>query len=81
MTRYWNSQLRSTTTSPDGKIELDFSVSDSGRPQYHVRYPGATTILPFTRILGGPIDYTPGIFDLTFDQYRGEERVHSTLAN
>ena len=43
--------------------------------------PEHTTILPFTRVLSGPIDYTPGIFDLTFDEYREEEQVHSTLAN
>lgn len=26
------------------------------------------TILPFTRLLGGPMDYTPGIFDLTYER-------------
>ncbi|MBO4645685.1 MAG: glycoside hydrolase family 97 protein [Bacteroidales bacterium] len=26
-------------------------------------YPGHTTILPFTRLQGGPMDYTPGIFE------------------
>ena len=25
--------------------------------------PDHTTILPFTRLMGGPMDYTPGIFD------------------
>ena len=42
--------------------------------------PEHTTILPFTRGLAGPIDYTPGIFDLTFDKYKKTERVHTTLA-
>ncbi len=42
--------------------------------------PEHTTIIPFTRMLSGPIDYTPGIFDITFDKYRKKERVHTTLA-
>ena len=25
--------------------------------------PDHTTILPFTRLMGGPMDYTPGIFE------------------
>jgi len=43
-----------------------------------------TTILPFTRLQGGPMDYTPGIFDtkLTFLDAIGRKDhsfVHSTL--
>ena len=39
------------------------------------------TILPFTRMLAGPMDYTPGIFDLEFKQAgRPDNRVHGTLA-
>ena len=38
------------------------------------------TILPFTRLLSGPMDYTPGILDLTFDQYRPGNQVNHTLA-
>jgi len=39
------------------------------------------TILPFTRMLAGPMDYTPGIFDLEFKQAgRPNNRVHGTLA-
>ena len=45
-----------------------------GNPPDHV------TILPFTRLLSGPMDYTPGIFDLTFDQYRPNNQVNHTLA-
>ncbi len=38
------------------------------------------TILPFTRMLSGPMDYTPGIFDLEFKQAgRPNNRVHGTL--
>jgi len=42
--------------------------------------PEHTTIVPFTRMLSGPIDYTPGIFDLTFNQYKPNNRVSTTLA-
>ena len=43
--------------------------------------PEHTTILPFTRQLAGPIDYTPGIFDLLFDKYKKPQRVNSTLVH
>lgn len=46
----------------------------TGNPPNHV------LILPFTRMLSGPFDYTPGIFDLHFDSYRPDNRVHHTLA-
>jgi alpha-glucosidase len=43
--------------------------------------PAHTTILPFTRMLSGPMDFTPGIFDLTFGKDPGENpRVQTTLA-
>ena len=45
-----------------------------GNPPDHV------TILPFTRLLSGPMDYTPGIFDLSFNQYRPGNQVNHTLA-
>ena len=48
-----------------------------GRP---TNPPEHRTILPFTRLLAGPMDYTPGIFDLTFGKTKLEERVQSTLA-
>jgi alpha-glucosidase len=38
------------------------------------------TILPFTRLLAGPMDFTPGIFDITFGKTDVNERVQSTLA-
>jgi len=38
--------------------------------------PEHTTILPFTRMLAGPMDYTPGIFDLRYGE--GEENGMST---
>ena len=43
--------------------------------------PEHTTILPFTRLMGGPMDYTPGIFQTKLDHYRkGDPRyVKTTL--
>jgi alpha-glucosidase len=48
-----------------------------GRP---TNPPEHLTILPFTRMLAGPMDFTPGIFDITFGKDKLEERVQSTLA-
>ena len=43
--------------------------------------PAHTTILPFTRMLSGPMDFTPGIFDLSFGKPAKEDpRVQTTLA-
>lgn len=40
-----------------------------------------TTILPFTRLMGGPMDFTPGLFQLDFTHYDKNKKaqVHSTL--
>jgi alpha-glucosidase len=48
-----------------------------GRP---TNPPEHLTILPFTRLLAGPMDFTPGIFDITFGKSDVNERVQSTLA-
>lgn len=42
-----------------------------------------TTILPFTRLMGGPMDYTPGIFQTKISAYNPENQsfVHSTLVH
>jgi alpha-glucosidase len=42
--------------------------------------PDYVTILPFSRNLAGPFDYTPGIADLYFDEYKPENRINHTLA-
>lgn len=44
--------------------------------------PDHETILPFTRLMGGPMDYTPGIFKIKMDVYdkNKKEQVHTTLA-
>ena len=43
--------------------------------------PEHETILPFTRLMGGPMDYTPGIFQIKLDVYdpKKTEQVHTTL--
>ena len=60
--------------------------SEGNPPEHHV-------MLPFTRLLAGPMDYTPGTFDILFDNTRnsplrkkwngndkGNSRVNTTLA-
>jgi alpha-glucosidase len=42
--------------------------------------PAHTAILPFTRMLAGPMDFTPGIFDLLFEEEMPNNRVQTTLA-
>jgi len=42
--------------------------------------PEHVTILPFTRMLAGPMDYTPGIFDIVHGKDEVTKRVQSTLA-
>lgn len=41
-----------------------------------------TTILPFTRLIGGPMDYTPGIFEMDCSKMNpgNHSKVRSTLA-
>ena len=45
-----------------------------GNPPEHL------TIVPFTRMLGGPIDYTPGLFKLNLEEYEAGYTVPTTLA-
>lgn len=44
--------------------------------------PNHTTILPFTRLQGGPMDYTPGIFEMDLSKVNpgNDKHVNSTLA-
>lgn len=44
--------------------------------------PNHTTILPFTRLQGGPMDYTPGIFEMDIRKFNPSSagHVNSTLA-
>lgn len=54
----------------------EFNAWSTGNPPAH------ETILPFTRLLGGPMDYTPGIFEIKMSAYDSKktEQVHTTLA-
>jgi hypothetical protein len=53
----------------------EFEPYDGNKP-FH------TTLLPFTRLIGGPMDYTPGIFDicLTFLNRENHGQINTTLA-
>ncbi|HEX8335848.1 MAG TPA: glycoside hydrolase family 97 catalytic domain-containing protein [Pyrinomonadaceae bacterium] len=54
----------------------EYNAWSEGNPPEH------ETILPFTRLMGGPMDYTPGIFQIKLDVYAPgkKEQVHTTLA-
>ena len=45
--------------------------------------PGHTTIFPFTRLQGGPMDYTPGIFetDMSKNNPNDNQHMHHTICN
>ena len=45
--------------------------------------PEHVTILPFTRLQGGPMDYTPGIFNMDISSFnpRNKSKVLSTICN
>lgn len=45
--------------------------------------PGHTAILPFTRLIGGPMDYTPGLFENDISKYNPKNKswVNTTLTN
>jgi hypothetical protein len=44
--------------------------------------PEHTTILPFTRLIGGPMDFTPGLFHMKLNQFEPSRKteVRTTLA-
>ncbi len=54
----------------------EFNAWSVGNPPEH------ETILPFTRLMGGPMDYTPGIFEIKMSHYQegNPHQVHTTLA-
>ena len=47
---------------------------EKGNPPSHL------PTVAFTRMLAGPIDFTPGIFNIKFDEYKEESQVNTTLA-
>ncbi|GAA0489868.1 hypothetical protein GCM10008986_14720 [Salinibacillus aidingensis] len=59
--------------SREGVSGMEYSAfSDDTNPPEH------ETILPFTRMMSGPVDFTPGIFDVNISH--ADTRVHSTRA-
>lgn len=54
--------------------EFNAWAGDGGNPPEHL------PIVAFTRMLAGPIDFTPGIFNIKFDDYRKDNQVNTTLA-
>jgi alpha-glucosidase len=55
--------------------EFNAWSKDGGNPPEHL------SIVAFTRMLAGPIDYTPGIFNIKLDPYKKENQVNTTLAH
>ena len=55
---------------------MEFNAWSEGNKPRH------DCILPFTRFMGGPMDYTPGIFQLELNYWdkNKKETVHTTLA-
>ncbi|HEY6062943.1 MAG TPA: glycoside hydrolase family 97 protein [Chitinophagaceae bacterium] len=53
----------------------EFNAWSVGNPPEH------ETILPFTRLMGGPMDYTPGLFRIKLNQFDStkKEQIHTTL--
>lgn len=54
----------------------EFNAWSAGNPPEH------ETILPFTRLMGGAMDYTPGIFEIKLSHYNPDNKnsVKTTLA-
>ncbi len=72
----------------EGVRGMEWEAWSDGNPPSH------TVIIPFTRGLSGPTDYTPGVFDILYEGTKGQRkawnsltenlhkyRVHSTLAH
>ncbi|TCK65202.1 glycosyl hydrolase family 97 [Winogradskyella wandonensis] len=54
--------------------EFNAWAEDGGNPPEHL------PIVAFTRMLAGPIDFTPGIFNIKFNEYKTQNQVNTTLA-
>lgn len=55
--------------------EFNAWATDGGNPPHHL------ATVAFTRMLAGPIDYTPGIFNIKLEPYRKNNQVNTTLAH
>lgn len=60
--------------SREGARGMEYDAWSDGNPPNH------TLILAFTRMLSGPMDFTPGIFDIYQKQGLNGRRTHTTLA-
>ena len=58
----------------EGVRGMEYNAWDTPNPPSH------TVTLPFTRMLAGPLDYTPGIFNLTPKETMPDHRVLTTLS-
>lgn len=55
--------------------EFNAWSTDGGNPPHHL------ATVAFTRMLAGPIDYTPGIFNIKLKPYKKDNQVNTTLAH
>jgi hypothetical protein len=58
--------------SREGLRGQEFNAWSDGNPPAH------TAIVPFTRMLAGPIDFTPGIFNLKLKKLKGDVGMSET---
>lgn len=54
--------------------EFNAWAKDGGNPPSHL------PTVAFTRMLAGPFDFTPGVFNIKFDDYKKGNQVNTTLA-
>jgi hypothetical protein len=54
--------------------EFNAWASDGGNPPNHL------PTVAFTRMLSGPFDFTPGVFNIKFNEYKTNNQVNTTLA-
>lgn len=53
---------------------IEYEAWSDGNPPKH------TVTIPFTRMMAGPVSYTPGIFNISWDPTGRGKRVHTTRA-
>ncbi|MFD2601645.1 glycoside hydrolase family 97 protein [Flavobacterium suzhouense] len=58
----------------EGARGMEYNAWSEGNPPSH------ETILPFTRMLAGPMDFTPGVIDVEEKMGFNNRRVHTTAA-
>jgi hypothetical protein len=54
--------------------EFNAWATDGGNPPNHL------AIVPYTRMLGGPVDFTPGIFHISLKPFKPTNQINTTLA-